>query len=33
MLQQAEVNRAIAARDVEVARTTIRLLPDLPIGR
>jgi outer membrane protein TolC len=33
MLQQAEVNRAIAARDVEVARTVIRLMPDLPLGR
>ncbi|HEX6307537.1 MAG TPA: TolC family protein [Longimicrobiales bacterium] len=33
MLQQAEVNRALAARDVEVARTVIRLLPDLPLSR
>lgn len=33
MLEQAEMNRAIAARDVEVARTVIRLMPDLPLGR
>ncbi|HEX2166771.1 MAG TPA: TolC family protein [Longimicrobiales bacterium] len=33
MLQQAEMNRAVAARDVEVARTVIRLLPDLPLSR
>ncbi|HSK20850.1 MAG TPA: TolC family protein [Longimicrobiales bacterium] len=33
MLQQAEMNRAVAARDVEVARTVIRLMPDLPLGR
>lgn len=33
MLQQAEMNRAIAARDVEVAGTVIRLLPDLPLAR
>lgn len=33
MLQQAEMNRATAARDVEVAKTVIRLLPDLPLGR
>jgi outer membrane protein TolC len=33
MLEQAEMNRAVAARDVEVARTVIRLLPDLPLGR
>src|SRR5690606_8304145 len=32
MLQQAEVNRAVAARDVTVARTVVRLLPDLPLG-
>jgi hypothetical protein len=25
------MNRAIAARDVEVARTVIRLMPDLPL--
>jgi outer membrane protein TolC len=31
MLQEAEMNRAIAARDVEVARTVIRLMPDLPL--
>jgi outer membrane protein len=33
MLQQADMNRATAARDVEVARTVIRLMPDLPLGR
>jgi outer membrane protein len=33
MLQQAEMNRAVAARDVEVARTVLRLMPDLPLGR
>jgi outer membrane protein TolC len=33
MLQQAEMNRAVAARDVEVARTVVRLLPDLPLVR
>jgi outer membrane protein len=33
MLQQAEMNRAVAARDLAVARTVIRLLPDLPLGR
>lgn len=33
MLQQADMNRAIAARDVEVARMVIRLMPDLPLGR
>lgn len=33
MLQQAEMNRAVAARDVEVAGTVIRLLPDLPLNR
>lgn len=31
MLQQAEMNRAVAARDVELAKTVMRLLPDLPI--
>jgi outer membrane protein TolC len=33
MLQQAEVNRALAARDLEIAKTVIRLLPDLPLNR
>lgn len=33
MLQQAEMNRAVAARDLEVARTVFRLLPELPLGR
>lgn len=32
MLQQAEANRALAARDLEVANVVVRLLPDLPIG-
>lgn len=32
MLQQAEANRAVAGRDLEVARAVVRLLPDLPIG-
>jgi outer membrane protein TolC len=31
-LQQAEANRAQAARDLQVARARIALLPDLPIG-
>ncbi len=31
LLQQAEANRAIAARDVAVARTRLRLLSDLPL--
>jgi outer membrane protein TolC len=32
LLQQAEVNRAQAARDLQVARARMALLPDLPIG-
>ena len=32
LLQQAEANRAQAARDLQVARARIALLPDLPIG-
>jgi outer membrane protein TolC len=32
LLQQAEVNRAIAARDLQVARARAALLPDLPLG-
>jgi outer membrane protein TolC len=32
LLQQAEANRALAARDLQVARARIALLPDLPIG-
>jgi hypothetical protein len=32
LLQQAQANRAIAARDVQVARARVTLLPDLPIG-
>jgi len=32
LLQQAEANRALAARDVQVARARIALLPDLPLG-
>ena len=31
-LQQAEANRALAARDLQVARARVALLPDLPIG-
>jgi outer membrane protein len=31
-LQQAEANRAQAARDLQVARARIALLPDLPLG-
>jgi outer membrane protein TolC len=32
LLQQAEANRAQAARDVQVARTRLALLPNLPLG-
>jgi outer membrane protein len=32
LLQQAEANRAIAARDLQVARARAALLPDLPLG-
>jgi outer membrane protein TolC len=32
LLQQAEANRAQAARDLQVARARVALLPDLPIG-
>ncbi len=32
VLQQAEANRAVAARDLQVARAHVALLPDLPIG-
>ena len=32
LLQQSEVNRAQAARDLQVARARVALLPDLPIG-
>jgi outer membrane protein TolC len=32
VLQQAQVNRAQAARDVQIARTRVALLPDLPLG-
>jgi outer membrane protein len=31
-LQQAEANRAQAARDLQIARARIALLPDLPLG-
>jgi outer membrane protein TolC len=31
-LRQAEANRALAARDLQVARARLALLPDLPIG-
>ena len=33
LLQQAEANRAQAARDVQVARARIALLPELPLGQ
>ena len=32
LLQQAQANRAIAARDLQVARARVTLLPDLPLG-
>jgi outer membrane protein len=32
LLQQSEANRAQAARDLQVARARIALLPDLPLG-
>jgi outer membrane protein TolC len=32
LLQQAEANRAQAARDLQVARARMALLPDLPLG-
>ena len=32
LLQQAEANRALAARDLQVARARMALLPDLPLG-
>lgn len=32
LLQQAEANRALAARDLQVARARVALLPDLPLG-
>jgi outer membrane protein TolC len=32
LLQQAQANRAQAARDLQVARARIALLPDLPLG-
>ncbi len=32
LLQQAEANRAVAARDLQVARARVALLPDLPLG-
>jgi outer membrane protein TolC len=32
LLEQAEVNRAQAARDLQVARARMALLPDLPLG-
>jgi outer membrane protein TolC len=31
LLQQAEANRALAARDLQVARVRVQLLPDLPL--
>jgi outer membrane protein len=30
--QQADANRAVAARDLQVARARVALLPDLPVG-
>jgi outer membrane protein TolC len=32
LLQQAEANRALAGRDLQVARARVALLPELPIG-
>jgi outer membrane protein TolC len=32
LFQQAEANRALAARDLQVARARVALLPDLPIA-
>ena len=32
LLQQAEANRAQAARDLQIARALVALLPDLPLG-
>jgi outer membrane protein TolC len=32
LLQQAEANRALAARDLQVARARVALLPDLPVS-
>ena len=32
LLQQARANRALAARDLQVARTRMALLPELPLG-
>jgi outer membrane protein TolC len=32
LLQQAEANRAQAARDLQVARAKVALLPNLPLG-
>jgi outer membrane protein len=32
LLQQAQANRAVAARDLQVARMRMVLLPDLPLG-
>jgi outer membrane protein TolC len=32
LLAQAEANRAVAARDLQVARARVELLPDLPLG-
>jgi outer membrane protein TolC len=32
LLQQAEANRALAARDLQVARARVALLPNLPLG-
>lgn len=33
LLQQARANRALAARDLQVARTRLALLPELPLGQ
>lgn len=32
LLEQARANRALAARNLQVAQTRVRLLPDLPLG-
>jgi hypothetical protein len=32
LLQQAQANRAVAARDVQIAQARVALLPYLPLG-
>jgi hypothetical protein len=33
LLQQAQANRAVAARDVQIAQARVALLPYLPLGQ